>query len=71
MATLFGSNGWFEYSGSSATNAAGLFNWGDDTYLIAVGDDATGGFGSDDFIVKVTGVTGTLDSSDLMWPIPS
>ncbi|HEY6642742.1 hypothetical protein [Povalibacter sp.] len=68
--SLFQANGTFEQSGSAATNAAGLFNYGDDTYLIAVGDDASlgngYGFGSDDYIVKVTGYTGTLDMSDFV-----
>lgn len=64
VATLFQADGWFEEGGSADTNAAGLFNWGDDTYLIAVGDIADGSFGADDYIVKVTGVTGTLDITD-------
>ncbi|HWK51571.1 MAG TPA: bluetail domain-containing putative surface protein, partial [Steroidobacter sp.] len=67
--SLFQANGWFEQSGSAATNAAGLFNYGDDTYLIAVGDQAGSGFGSDDYIIKVTGLTGTLDVSDFYQPM--
>src|SRR5690606_2739546 len=57
--SLFEANGWFEVSGSAATNAAGLFQYGDDTYLIAVGDKSGAfgetdyGFGSDDFMIKV------------------
>jgi hypothetical protein len=61
--SLFQSNGVFQSSSSSATNAAGLFTYGDDTYLVAVGDTA-GVFGNDDFVVKVTGYTGTLSVSD-------
>ena len=68
VARLFEANGWFEASGSAATNSAGLFNYGDDTYLIAVGHDASGSFGIDDYIIKVTGVTGTLDVSDFYVP---
>jgi hypothetical protein len=64
VATLFQTGGLFKEGESADTNAAGLFNWGDDTYLIAVGGTAGSGFGADDFIVKVTGVTGTLDLSD-------
>lgn len=61
VATLFEEgDGVFE----TATNAAGLFSFEGETYLIAVGSEATGAFGADDFIVKVTGVTGTLDVTD-------
>jgi hypothetical protein len=66
--SLFQANGVFEQSGPAATHAAGLFNWGNDTYLIALGDQAGSGFGSDDYIVKVTGVAGTLDVSDFFQP---
>jgi|GEM_PF-2481605 len=66
--TLFQANGWFEQSGSAATNAAGLFTWGNDTYLIATGHEKGSGFGGDDFIIKVTGVTGTLDVLDFFQP---
>jgi hypothetical protein len=71
VSRLFEANGWFEASGSAATNSAGLFNYGDDTYLIAVGHDANGGFGIDDYIIKVTGATGTLDVSDFYVPMPT
>jgi len=70
VSRLFEANGWFEASGSAANNSAGLFNYGDDTYLIAVGNDASGGFGIDDYIIKVTGVTGALDVSDFYIPMP-
>jgi Ca2+-binding RTX toxin-like protein len=65
---------------NGTTNAVGLFTYGTDTYLIGnVGAvSAAGNFGTagtaisstatlenaSDFIVKVTGVTGTLDASD-------
>src|SRR5690606_31967172 len=61
---LFAANGVFQSTSDAAINSAGLFTYGEDTYLIAVGEDAEGGFGADDFIVKVTGYTGTLDASD-------
>jgi hypothetical protein len=57
---LFAENNVFEVSGSAATNAAGLFSYGGETFLIAVGDDASASFGADDFIVKLVGVTGVL-----------
>lgn len=48
--------------------AAGLFTWGGDTFLIAsqqaVVTDAFGTVADSDIIIKVTGVTGTLDASD-------
>lgn len=44
---------------------AGIFTYGGDSYLIVEsGDGAT--FGANDVIVKITGVTGTLDASDLL-----
>src|SRR5690606_16656456 len=61
---LFQSNEWFQQSSSSAKNSVGLFTYGEDAYLIAVGANDEGHFGADDFIVKVTGYTGTLDASD-------
>jgi len=48
--------------------AAGLFNWGGDTFLIASQQaNVTDNFGTvsgADIIIKVTGVVGTLDPSD-------
>jgi hypothetical protein len=61
---LFQTGGAFDAAGAAATEAAGLFNYGGDTYLIAAGGTAGGSFGTDDYIVKVTGVSGTLDISD-------
>ena len=46
-----------------ATNNVGLFTYGADTYLIAA--DNVAGLGANDIVIKVTGVTGTLDLSDL------
>lgn len=50
--------------------AAGLFTWGGDTYLIAseqtAVNDAFGNVDGRDLIIKVTGVTGTLDASDFI-----
>lgn len=47
---------------------AGLFTWGGDTFLIAsqqaVVNDNFGQVAGSDIIIKVTGVTGTLDASD-------
>jgi len=47
---------------------AGLFTWGGETFLIASeGTTTTDNFGAvagSDIIIKVTGVTGTLDASD-------
>lgn len=56
---------------AGAGNAAfGLFTWGGDTYLIgAEGTTAANNFGAAagaDIIIKVTGVTGTLDVSDFI-----
>lgn len=47
-----------------ALNNVGLFTYGADTYLIAANDVA--GLDSNDIVIKVTGVTGTLDLSDLV-----
>src|SRR5690606_34073819 len=50
---------------AARTNSVGLFQYGDDKYLIATGDNDEGSFGDDDIIVKLAGnVTGTLDISD-------
>ncbi len=46
-----------------ATNRVGLFTYGSDTYLIAA--DNMVGFNPNDVIIKVTGVQGTLDLSDI------
>lgn len=50
---------------------AGLFTWSGDTYLIAaegtVAADAFGAVAGADIIIKVTGVTGTLDASDFVF----
>lgn len=50
---------------------AGLFTWSGDTYLIAAeGTTAANNFGAvagADIIIKVTGVTGTLDASDFVF----
>jgi hypothetical protein len=58
---LFQTGGVFNNLG----NAAGLFTFGSDTYLVAA-DGAGTQFGSDDVIVKVTGVTGQLDATDFV-----
>jgi hypothetical protein len=62
--TLFQAGGAFDQAGAAGTNAAGLFSWGGDTYLVAAGNAAGSTFGQDDYIVKVTGAAGTLDLSD-------
>lgn len=57
--TLFGSGGALE----DAPNTAGIFSYNAVSYLVATNGAGTS-FGSDDVIVKLTGVTGTLDASD-------
>lgn len=52
--------------GSDETNIAALVNYGADTYLVALGSIAQDQFGFDDYIVKVTGVSGTLDAGDFI-----
>lgn len=57
--------------GSAAAVAkAGLFTWAGDTYLIATNNataaNAFGAVAGQDIIIKVTGVTGTLDVSDFV-----
>lgn len=51
---------------AKSTFKAGLFSHGEQTYLIVTGGVAGSGFSTDDFIVNVTGVTGTLDMGDLI-----
>lgn len=46
-------------------NTAGLFTYGADTYFVAQ-NNAGGVFGADDVIIRVTGVTGTFDLSDIV-----
>ena len=48
---------------NGSLNDVGLFTYGTDTYLIAT--DNAAGLDANDVIVKVTGVTGTLDLSDI------
>lgn len=47
----------------NSLNNVGLFTYGADTYLIAANNN--GGLDNGDIVIKVTGVTGTLDLSDL------
>jgi hypothetical protein len=50
---------------TAAAGTAGLFTYGGNTYLIAeAAGDST--FGTDDIIINVTGVTGTLNLTDLV-----
>lgn len=49
---------------NGSVNDVGLFTYGSDTYLIAT--DNVLGFNGNDVIIKVTGVTGTLDLSDIV-----
>lgn len=51
---------------AKTTFTAGLFSHGEQTYLIVTGGVAGAIFSTDDFIVKVTGFTGTLDMGDLI-----
>ena len=48
---------------AGATNNVGLFTYGADTYLVAA--DSAAGLDANDIVIKVTGVTGTLDLSDI------
>ncbi len=49
---------------AGATNNVGLFTYGTDTYLIAANNVA--GLDANDIVIKVAGVTGTLDLSDIV-----
>lgn len=51
---------------SKTTLTAGLFSYGEQTYLIVTGAVPGTGFSTDDFIVNITGFTGTLDMGDLI-----
>jgi hypothetical protein len=51
---------------NAAAGTAGLFTYGGDTYLIADRNGSVDGFATTDIIIKVTGVTGTLDLTDLV-----
>jgi hypothetical protein len=57
-------------SAAAGTAKAGLFTWAGDTYLIATNNataaNAFGAVAGEDIIIKVTGVTGTLDVSDFV-----
>lgn len=48
---------------SGSVNDVGLFTYGTDTYLIATNNAP--GYDNSDVVIKVTGVTGTLDLSDI------
>jgi hypothetical protein len=56
-------------SGAAAPKA-GLFTWSGDTYLVATNNataaNTFGAVAGEDIIIKVTGVTGTLDVSDFV-----
>jgi len=57
--------------GAAGAPAAGLFTWSGDTYLVATTDaggvlDNFGAVAGEDIVIKVTGVTGTLDVSDFV-----
>lgn len=51
---------------AKTTLTAGLFSYGEQTYLIVTGATAGSVFSTDDFIVNITGFTGTLDMGDLI-----
>jgi hypothetical protein len=55
---------------TAGTAKFGLFSWGGDTYLIGseqkTTNDTFGAVAGADIIIKVTGVTGTLDPSDII-----
>lgn len=49
---------------NGSLNDVGLFTYGADTYLVAT--DNVAGLNANDVIIKVTGVSGTLDLSDIV-----
>lgn len=51
---------------SAAAGTAGLFTYGGNTYLIADQNGFVDGFAQNDIIINVTGVTGTLNLTDLV-----
>lgn len=51
---------------SAAAGTAGLFTYGGNTYLIADQNGFADGFAQNDVIINVTGVTGTLNLTDLV-----
>ena len=51
---------------SAAAGTAGLFTYGGNTYLIADQNGFVDGFAQTDIIINVTGVTGTLNLTDLV-----
>jgi len=54
---------------AGTTAVAGLFTWGDETFLIAtndIGDTAIGYATSDDIVINITGVAGTLNAADFV-----
>lgn len=51
---------------AKTTLTAGLFSHGEQTFLIVTGATAGSVFSTDDFIVNITGFTGTLDMGDLI-----
>jgi hypothetical protein len=57
--TLFNVGGVLRDAGQTA----GIFTYGIDAYLVMTDEGGTS-FGADDAIVKITGVTGTLDTTD-------
>lgn len=66
---LFLTGGALDTDGGAATVLAGLFTWGGETFLIAGQDAATNdgfaaGAAGSDIVIRVTGVTGTLDATD-------
>lgn len=66
---LVAAGGVLNTAGDSGDAArAGLFTYGGDTFLIAneAGATATGYVEGDTIVIKVTGVTGTLDASDFV-----
>ena len=51
---------------NAQANTAGLFTYGTDTYLVVAGGAAGAYNAADDIVIKVTGVSGTFDVSDLV-----
>lgn len=69
--TLVNAGGVLAPAVAAANTYAGLFTYGADTFLVAANATATGdtfgaGAAGTDLVIKVTGVTGTLDTADFI-----
>jgi len=62
MAAIFNAGGAL----NGQTNAAGLFTYGGDTFLVIAGGAAGAYSSADDSVIKLVGLTGSLDSTDFV-----